>query len=489
MKKLWIKLLLCSVICLGLLGGLYVAVAKYYQNGFMLNTWINGIYCTGHSVEEVNETLLANTKVEDTFMVVGYNGVGEDCEIISWALDYDEISRKLDYEESLHEFLQEQSPWKWLFTLKQSRIQDLQPVISCDENALENWFNDVSAVSETEEEYRVLYQPERGYYLLDGLHNRLDKKKAYQIIKEAILSGENQVNLVETECYYDVPLNAKQEETAVIWAKLNHFQTSGPVYDFKSEQLQISAADMTGFIEISNVDDMPFWDDKGAPLISKEKVETWIKQLAEEYDTYERNWTFESTRGDVVDVKGVTYGTKMDQKKEAEWLHAYIKRVAAEEEITTDVRIPEYTKGSYDCSGKEIGDTYVEVDMGTQKLYYYVDGELKLETDVVTGNMRRRMDTPEGLNYVYSKQKNRVLRGPGYATPVKFWMPVKGAIGIHDATWRDEFGGEIYKTSGSHGCVNIPVDVAAELYDMIEIGTPVVMFYGEDPYDDEAKTN
>ena len=110
-------------------------------------------------------------------------------------------------------------------------------------------------------------------------------------------------------------------------------------------------------------------------------------------------------------------------------------------------------------------------------MYYYEDGSLILSTDVVTGNTGRRMGTPEGVNYVYDKQQNRVLRGRGYATPVKYWMPVKGAIGIHDASWRSEFGGEIYKTNGSHGCVNTPLEVMRELYDKAEIGTPVVIFY------------
>ena len=124
-----------------------------------------------------------------------------------------------------------------------------------------------------------------------------------------------------------------------------------------------------------------------------------------------------------------------------------------------------------------MGPTYIEVDMGAQHLYYYDDGQLSLDTDIVTGNKKLKRDTPEGVNFVYGKTKNRVLRGPGYATFVKYWMPVKGAIGIHDATWRDEFGGEIYLTNGSHGCVNVPVEQAGELYDKVEIGTPVVMFY------------
>ena len=87
------------------------------------------------------------------------------------------------------------------------------------------------------------------------------------------------------------------------------------------------------------------------------------------------------------------------------------------------------------------------------------------------------MDTPSGTNYVYYKQKNRTLIGPDYQTFVHFWMAVNGHIGIHDATWRGSFGNDIYKTNGSHGCINTPMDAVSELYDLVEIGTPVIMYY------------
>ena len=74
------------------------------------------------------------------------------------------------------------------------------------------------------------------------------------------------------------------------------------------------------------------------------------------------------------------------------------------------------------------------------------------------------------------KQKNRVLRGANYATPVKYWMAVNGHIGIHDATWREEFGGNIYETDGSHGCINTPLEAMAELYEMVDEGTPVIIY-------------
>lgn len=139
--------------------------------------------------------------------------------------------------------------------------------------------------------------------------------------------------------------------------------------------------------------------------------------------------------------------------------------------------MPAYIQKGYVRGLDDIGDTYIEIDMTEQKMYYYADGQLELETDVVTGNTGLGRGTPEGINFIYAKQRNQILRGADYESFVKYWVPVKGNIGIHDASWRSRFGGQIYQTGGSHGCINTPTSVMSQLYEMAEIGTPVIMFY------------
>lgn len=123
-----------------------------------------------------------------------------------------------------------------------------------------------------------------------------------------------------------------------------------------------------------------------------------------------------------------------------------------------------------------VGNTYVEVDICKQHLYYYENLELRLDSDIVTGNVSARHNTPTGVYYLRARQTNQVLTGKNYASHVDYWMPIIGnSIGLHDATWRSKFGGAIYKTSGSHGCINMPHAKAAELYNMIKVGTPVIV--------------
>ena len=189
------------------------------------------------------------------------------------------------------------------------------------------------------------------------------------------------------------------------------------------------------------------------------------------YDSYGKPHTFQSTRGDLITLENGTYGNELDRKKET----AFLEQAVLERKDV--LRQPEYLRKAWAQGLNDIGDTYIEIDITQQKMYFYQNGECMIDTPVVTGNMMRKRETPEGVFYIYLKQKNRVLRGPGYAAHVDFWMPVKNGIGIHDALWRDEFGGEIYKTEGSHGCINTPHDVMEKLYDMAEIGMPVVIFY------------
>ena len=63
----------------------------------------------------------------------------------------------------------------------------------------------------------------------------------------------------------------------------------------------------------------------------------------------------------------------------------------------------------------------------------------------------------------------------GYETWVNYWMPVTyTGIGLHDLN-RSAYGGDIYINNGSHGCINLPLDVAKKIYDKVTINSPVMI--------------
>ena len=470
MKSKFEKVLVSIFILLFLVFAGYILLAFYYRDGFSLNTWINGVYCTGKTVEEVNAELLSQIEAPIVMVTDNDGHVHE--------FDLAEMDYAVDYLTSLKQFKEAQNPFFWIDNLTFHKNHEVQPVISFDEALLKERFYNLETVIREQQkltDYIIACNPKSGYQLYDGLSHRMDVDKAFGLLCDSIRSGVYNINLNELDCYYDIPLSQEQKQLTVLWEKIDAFQKCDIVYDMGDTLIEFTPEIMAEFI-LADEDDTPMLSESGGIMLNETAVETFVSDLASVYDTYQVEREFQSTRGDVVMVMGGTYGTQINQEKEVEFL---MENLLSYEMHTgmTQKHIPEYTQTANVRGKNDIGGTYIEVDMTDQKLYFYQDGELVIQTDVVTGNARRRMDTPEGVYFVYNKQEDRVLRGQGYASPVEYWMPVKGAVGIHDANWRSEFGGEIYKTNGSHGCINVPKEIMPDLYENVEIGTPVIIFY------------
>lgn len=466
--KIKVFLVTIFILVFLLLAG-YLSLTFYYWKHFSVNTWINGVYCTGKTVNEVNTELLS--RIEAPIIMV------TDLADRKYELNLTDMNYQADYRDGIRKLQKMQPAHLWPDNLTAPKNYEVSPDITYDKEALKEAFYTLPSIKEAmqrEEDYRLEYTAENGYQLYDGLSGRLDTEKLFQLFTKAIDAGKTGFLLETVSCLYDVPLTAEQKEIQALWEKLEEYFQCDIVYDMGAEQIPLTTKQLSDFLKAEN--GLPVLDEAGNFVLNEEAVEQFVEDLAAEYDTYGKEREFQSTRGDMVTVKGGTYGTQLNQKEEVTFLSDSLLA----EEMHTGVErkhIPVYEREGVVRGRDDIGDTYIEIDMTQQKLYYYADGELKVETDVVTGNERRRMSTPEGINYVYNKQRNRILRGEGYASPVDYWMPVKGNIGIHDADWRKNFGGEIYKKNGSHGCINVPPEIMPDLYEMVEIGTPVIMFY------------
>lgn len=141
--------------------------------------------------------------------------------------------------------------------------------------------------------------------------------------------------------------------------------------------------------------------------------------------------------------------------------------VAADDDESTRSAPKSQIKGS---------GTYVEISIAQQHMWFYENGKLILDTDVVTGNTDGECDTPTGNFTMTTRGQNVTLTGPGYSSFVNYWMGFYGGCGIHDASWRSSFGGDIYQGNGSHGCVNTPLDKVQVIYERTDFGTPVYVY-------------
>lgn len=126
--------------------------------------------------------------------------------------------------------------------------------------------------------------------------------------------------------------------------------------------------------------------------------------------------------------------------------------------------------------GVNVGDTYIEISLEEQTMWFILDGKIYTKTAVVTGNVGARA-TPKGTYRIFEKQSPSVLVGDDYRTTVNYWLAFTySGCGIHDSTWRSAYGGDIYTYDGSHGCVNTPMDEVIKIYEKAHVGNYVVVY-------------
>ncbi len=207
----------------------------------------------------------------------------------------------------------------------------------------------------------------------------------------------------------------------------------------------------------------------GKISIDNSFIDRKLREVLAGYEDINKGCSIVATDTDKpVDVVGGNWGMGyMDYNSELEFAReAFLKG------NSYDNREPDFT------FYKPVGNTYLEISIGSQHAWYYEQGKLILDTDIVTGNCDGRYDTPTGAYTILEKDKERELVSPSLpgGIVVDRWIRLTWeGIGLHDAKWREEFGGNIYRTNGSHGCVNMPRDFTHNLFNRVEVGTIVVI--------------
>ena len=208
----------------------------------------------------------------------------------------------------------------------------------------------------------------------------------------------------------------------------------------------------------------------GSIAIDEQQAKAFVKELAEKYDTAYTHRTFHTTAGRDIQITQGDYGWRIDQEAETKHL---LELLAAKQSAVCE---PIYAQTAAVHAQNDWGTTYVEVSLTDQYLWLYKDGKCILESYFVSGNPNRGHATPKGIYGLTYKTRDAMLSGQGYDSKVKYWMPFNRNVGLHDAPWRKTFGGQIYKSNGSHGCINLPPANAAKIYENVDKNTPVIVY-------------
>lgn len=375
----------------------------------------------------------------------------------------------IDMEESISDpHVLDQPAWAWPIGFFKSTDLDQAYDISMNVDK----FNALYAASPLAQDQiapvdaQITFNGESGLYEItpEILGDTLEAEVLMAAVAEAIskqapaiiLSEEYQKPAVYAD---DAQLNTRLEKLNAIAKQSYKYRFGETVEDLTGEKLVALFDENTdGF------------------TLNRDRVAEYIKNLAIQYDTLGDVHLFNATGIGQIEVKGGNYGWDMDEPPTVEALVTAIES-GESQELT-----PVYKSKAFASGLADVGNTYVEIDQSRQRMWYYKDGELLVETPIVTGKVSQGYRTPSGVWYLYSKQTNRYLQGfnrdgSKYKSWVNYWMPFTGGYGIHDSSWRGSYGGRIYYYNGSHGCVNTPYSKVKVIYNNIEVGCPVVVYW------------
>ena len=459
------------VLMIAVLGGCaYGGISYYFSNRFFEGTWINGIDCsqkTAYEVEELMKEKLSEYSIEVSSRDVAAQTIkGED-------IDYKYMSTG-----EILQLLRKQKPYEWVKGLYEQKSYTVDENVGYNKTLLQEQLkslNCAQAENQTEPENAyVAFQNNAFVIVPETEGSKLNIKEAYKVLNAAVEANESAIDFSNTpEVYVSAAVTKDDPELQAALEACNNYTKASITYTFGDQSTTLDGNTIKDWLQFDEKGQL-IWDDNSF----QQHVAEYVAQLAATYDTVGTEREFQATSGRTVYVSSSVYGWKIDQAAEAAQLSQEIQSG------TQTTREPIYAQTANAYGVNDLGNTYIEVDLSEQHMYYYQNGADIFESDFVSGNMSYAdRQTHAGIFTLYYKKSPDVLRGGQkgtanyYEQPVQYWMPFDGGIGFHDANWRDDFGGDIYLTSGSHGCINLPPENAAVLYDLIQYDVPIVCFY------------
>lgn len=452
-------------ILVGILLAVYIGFAVYFNSHFMFHTKINETDVSLQNVEQVEDHM--KNEVQNYVLTL------QECDGGSEQIKGSDISLEYVPGDELKELVKEQNNLLWITSLWSHIDIEAQVGVTYDEDQLAEEISELECMMPDNQVASVNAHPEfdtdKFVVAEEVVGTEIDTEVFNEKVRTWINGFNDLLDLSQEQCYILPEFTKDSEEVKAAVDEMNSYLGANITYDFSPETEVVDAAVISQWVKVN--DDMEVTFDEDA-------VKEYIQSLADKYNTKGTTRTFTTAAGNTAKVEGGSYGWQIDQDAEYEKLTDNIKNAE------TVTREPEYSSRAASHGEVDFGDTYAEVDLTNQRMYFIKNGEVALKSDIVTGNPNTGHATPQGVYSLAYKDLDAVLRGEQkadgtyeYEQPVKYWMPFNGGIGFHDATWQSSFGGSRYQTNGSHGCVNMPYDAAGELYNLISAGTPVVCHY------------
>ena len=439
----------------------YIFMAFSYKEKFFKGTKINGIDVSNMSLSEAEKVLEQQVRDDFSLTIKTWDGkeIKASAEDVGLRIAFDDISA----------IKEEQGYFNWPIKNGKEAEYTLMRQQGCDAGTLDKYLKGLDIMDEKKqtapENAYIVKDDEKGYLVVPDTHGSiLIPRRVEEAVAKAVKEGRDTVDLEEEQCYEKPSITRESPQIADVMDKIEAYTNAVITYDLGDDIEEVLDSSVSNpWIDI---------DENGEAYIKTDMVRAYVNGLDEKYSTLKKTREFKTTAGDIVEIDPGNYGYVVDKQAEYERI---IEDLTAGKPVKRPIC---YSAEGYTHNNNDIGDTYVEISITDQHLWYYEDGELILDCDIRTGCTGRGQGTPTGCYEVQNKYEKIVLVGDDYRSPVDYWIGFIGRrFGMHDASWVSSFGGDTYKWAGSHGCVNMPLDSVAELFERVELGVPVVIYW------------
>lgn len=441
---------------------LYLGFSLFFMNHYFFNTYINEMACSGKSVKVMQQDIIDQAN-NYHLNIIGREGLTD-------SITSEDVLLIPEFSTEFARLIKNQKAFLWPFFVFKKTDYTVDMVVNYSKEELDKKIDQLiffqkENIREPKNAYLSDYT-ENGYVVVPEDNGTvLIRENVYRVIEDAVDILETEIDLNQLKCYKTVDITKEDPKLNKLCSNLNQYLKANITYVFGKDSEIVNGNLIKDWLTINDT----------KVSLNEELVREYVNSLSRKYDTFGKKREFQTTSGNTITISEGAYGWWMNRPEETKGL---IKAIMNGE---TGMRSPVYRAIAAQYGDSDIGDSYVEIDLTSQHLWVYKDGVMVVESDFVSGNVNKGNGTPVGIYGITYKERDATLKGENYSSDVSFWMPFNGNVGMHDATWRSMFGGDIYLTNGSHGCINLPYQKANEIFNNVEKGEAVIVYGGAAP--------
>lgn len=474
-------------ICLSLVIAIIILlfiVIILYSDKFYPNTTIGGIDVSNMTLSQAKEAVQTDLK-NHVLVIKGRNNA-------KYELRGTDIDLNANYEKQVENCFKKTHGIFSFYKIISGEDFDVNFDVSYNKKAFKNNLSQSFLITGDQytitapESAHVEYdkKTQSGKIVKEKQGNQLNQEKFYSYVEKSIKQLKTNINLDKANIYLKPKYT--QNDSAIIKElnQYNNYLYRWIRYDMTEKHYEtVTPKDIKNWLVIN---------DDATVSIDQEKMSQWVEKFCLKYKTVGKTRKFKSHTGEVLEVSGGDYGWQIDYSQTVDQLYKVLSKKNPQSDVEAYIKNknktnkkklikklePIYKNKAYKLNFDNLVDdyntqTYSEVDISEQMVYVFQNGQVVYSAKCVTGlPSDASRATKTGCWYIKDKKLEYTLTGADYTTPTKYWVRITWTgTGYHYMNRSDwsKWSPDLYKTRGSHGCINLQLEDVKNIYNLVSM--------------------